>query len=329
MKIAVIGSGGWGTAIAILLSSRGHDVYLWSWIQEETDRLSRDRENKEFLPNVKFPNTIYCTHDMQKCTENAELIITAAPSPATRTTAKQLAPYVSDGQKIVNISKGLEEGTLLRLSEVYKQEIPQADVSVMSGPSHAEEVSRGLPTTNVVASDSIETAKQIQDIFMGDMFRVYTSTDVTGVELGGALKNVIALCAGISDGLGYGDNTKAALMTRGLAEIARLGMAMGADERTFMGLSGVGDLIVTCTSMHSRNRRAGILIGQGKTLQETLDEVHMVVEGVNTATAAYEMAKKYNVTMPIVTEAYNILFNGTDARSAVLNLMTREKRQEK
>lgn len=329
MKIAVIGSGGWGTAIAILLSSRGHDVYLWSWIQEETDRLSRDRENKEFLPNVKFPDTIYCTHDMQKCTENAELIITAAPSPATRTTAKQLAPYVSDGQKIVNISKGLEEGTLLRLSEVYKQEIPQADVSVMSGPSHAEEVSRGLPTTNVVASDSIETAKQIQDIFMGEMFRVYTSTDVTGVELGGALKNVIALCAGISDGLGYGDNTKAALMTRGLAEIARLGKAMGADERTFMGLSGVGDLIVTCTSMHSRNRRAGILIGQGKTLQETLDEVHMVVEGVNTATAAYEMAKKYNVTMPIVTEAYNILFNGTDARSAVLNLMTREKRQEK
>ncbi len=329
MKIAVIGSGGWGTAIAILLSSRGHDVYLWSWIQEETDRLSLDRENKEFLPNVKFPDTIYCTHDMQKCTENAELIITAAPSPATRTTAKQLAPYVSDGQKIVNISKGLEEGTLLRLSEVYKQEIPQADVSVMSGPSHAEEVSRGLPTTNVVASDSIETAKQIQDIFMGEMFRVYTSTDVTGVELGGALKNVIALCAGISDGLGYGDNTKAALMTRGLAEIARLGKAMGADERTFMGLSGVGDLIVTCTSMHSRNRRAGILIGQGKTLQETLDEVHMVVEGVNTATAAYEMAKKYNVTMPIVTEAYNILFNGTDARSAVLNLMTREKRQEK
>ncbi len=329
MKIAVIGSGGWGTAIAILLSSRGHDVYLWSWIQEETDRLSRDRENKEFLPNVKFPDTIYCTHDMQKCTENAELIITAAPSPATRTTAKQLAPYVSNGQKIVNISKGLEEGTLLRLSEVYKQEIPQSNVSVMSGPSHAEEVSRGLPTTNVVASDSIETAKQIQDIFMGEMFRVYTSTDVTGVELGGALKNVIALCAGISDGLGYGDNTKAALMTRGLAEIARLGKAMGADERTFMGLSGVGDLIVTCTSMHSRNRRAGILIGQGKTLQETLDEVHMVVEGVNTATAAYEMAKKYNVTMPIVTEAYNILFNGTDARSAVLNLMTREKRQEK
>lgn len=329
MKIAVIGSGSWGTAMAVMLASRGHEIFLWSWIQEETDRLARDRENKEFLPNIKFPDTIYCTHDMRECTENAELIITAAPSPATRTTAKQLAPFVAEGQKIVNISKGLEEGTLLRLSEVYKEEIPQAVISVMSGPSHAEEVSRGLPTTNVVASDSIETAKTIQDIFMGDMFRVYTSTDIAGVELGGALKNVIALCAGISDGLGYGDNTKAALMTRGLAEIARLGTAMGAKQETFMGLSGVGDLIVTCTSMHSRNRRAGILLGEGKTLQETLDAVHMVVEGVNTATAAYELAEKYNVTMPIVTEAYNILFNGTNAREAVLNLMTREKREEK
>lgn len=329
MKIAVIGSGSWGTAMAVMLASRGHEIFLWSWIQEETDRLARDRENKEFLPNIKFPDTIYCTHNMRECTENAELIITAAPSPATRTTAKQLAPFVAEGQKIVNISKGLEEGTLLRLSEVYAEEIPQAVISVMSGPSHAEEVSRGLPTTNVVASDSIETAKTIQDIFMGDMFRVYTSTDIAGVELGGALKNVIALCAGISDGLGYGDNTKAALMTRGLAEIARLGTAMGARQETFMGLSGVGDLIVTCTSMHSRNRRAGILLGEGKTLQETLDAVHMVVEGVNTATAAYELAEKYNVTMPIVTEAYNILFNGTNAREAVLNLMTREKREEK
>ncbi len=328
MKIAVIGSGGWGTAIAVLLAKRGHDIYLWSWIQEETDRLRRDRENKEFLPGIKFPENIYCTHDMGECVKDAELVITAAPSPATRTTAKQLSPLVKEGQKIVNISKGLEEGTLLRLSEVYKQEIPQADISVMSGPSHAEEVSRGLPTTNVVASENKETAKLIQDVFMGDMFRVYTSTDMTGVELGGALKNVIALCAGISDGLGYGDNTKAALITRGLAEIARLGKAMGADERTFMGLSGIGDLIVTCTSMHSRNRRAGILLGQGKSLAETLESVHMVVEGVNTATAAYEMAKKYNVEMPIVEEAYNILYNGKNAKEAVLRLMTREKREE-
>ena len=274
MKIAVIGSGGWGTAIAILLSSRGHNVYLWSWIQEETDRLKKDRENKEFLPGVKFPDTIYCSHDMAECTDGAELIITAAPSPATRTTAKQLSPHVKEGQHI-------------------------------------------------------DTAKFIQDVFMGDMFRVYTSTDIIGVELGGALKNVIALCAGISDGLGYGDNTKAALMTRGLAEIARLGKAMGANEKTFMGLSGVGDLIVTCTSMHSRNRRAGILLGQGKSLKETLESVHMVVEGVNTATAAYEMAHKYNVEMPIVEEAYNILYNGRNAREAVLLLMTREKREEK
>ncbi len=329
MKIAVIGSGGWGTAIAMLLAKKGNDVYLWSWIQEETDRLARDRENKEFLPGVKFPENITCSHDMGECVNGAELIITAAPSPATRTTAKQLSPYVKDGQKLINISKGLEEGSLLRLSQVYKEEIPQADISVMSGPSHAEEVSRGLPTTNVIASENIDTAKFIQDVFMDDMFRVYTSTDVIGVELGGALKNIIALCAGISDGLGYGDNTKAALMTRGLAEMARLGVAMGADEKTFMGLSGVGDLIVTCTSMHSRNRRAGILLGKGKSLQETLDEVHMVVEGANTAKAAYKMAEKYGVDMPIVNEAYNILYNGADAGKSVLSLMTREKREER
>lgn len=329
MKIAVIGSGGWGTAISILLANKGNSVYLWSWIQEETDRLNRDRENKEFLPGVKFPENITCSHDMGECVNGAELIITAAPSPATRATAKQLSAHVAKGQKLINISKGLEEKTLMRLSEVYKEEIPQAEVSVMSGPSHAEEVSRGLPTTNVVASENIETAAFIQDIFMDDMFRVYTSTDVAGVELGGALKNVIALCAGISDGLGYGDNTKAALMTRGLAEIARLGVAMGAKQETFMGLSGVGDLIVTCTSMHSRNRRAGILLGEGKTLQETLDTVHMVVEGVNTAKAAYKMAEKYGVSMPIVEEANNILYNGANAREAVLRLMTREKREER
>lgn len=328
MKIAVIGSGGWGTAVAIMLSSRGYDVYLWSWIQEETDRLSRDRENKEFLPGVKFPDKIHCSHDMAECVDKAELIITAAPSPATRTTAKQLAEVVKQGQKIVNISKGLEEKTLMRLSEVYAEEIPQAEISVMSGPSHAEEVSRGLPTTNVVASKNHETAKFIQDIFMSDMFRVYTSDDIIGVELGGALKNVIALCAGISDGLGYGDNTKAALMTRGLAEIARLGEAMGANRETFMGLSGVGDLIVTCTSVHSRNHRAGTLIGQGMTLQETLDTVHMVVEGVNTATAAYKLSQKYNISMPITEEAYKILFENKNAREAVLSLMTREKRHE-
>ncbi len=328
MKISIIGSGGWGTAVALLLAGKGYDVFLWSWIQEETDRLNLDRENKEFLPGVKFPDNITCTHDMAECVYNADLIITAAPSPATRTTAKQLAPFVQEGQVLVNISKGLEESTLSRLSEVYASEIPQAKIAVMSGPSHAEEVSRKLPTTNVAACGDLHTAKFVQDIFMDQNFRVYTSTDVMGVELGGSLKNVIALCAGISDGLGYGDNTKAALITRGLAEISRLGIAMGADARTFMGLSGVGDLIVTCTSMHSRNRRAGILLGQGKTLQEALDEVHMVVEGVNTASAAYQLSKKYNVEMPIVEEANNILYHGKNAREAVISLMTRDKKEE-
>lgn len=328
MKIAVIGSGGWGTAVSILLASKGYNVYLWSWIQEETDRLNRDRENKEFLPGVGLPDNIICTHNMEECVKGAELVITAAPSPATRTTAKQLSAFAEKGQNILNISKGLEEKTLLRLSEVYKQEIPQASVSVMSGPSHAEEVSRGLPTTNVVASENRETACMIQDIMMKDNFRVYTCEDIIGVELGGSLKNVIALCAGISDGLGYGDNTKAALMTRGLAEITRLGVKMGAQQATFMGLSGVGDLIVTCTSMHSRNRRAGILLGKGKTLKETLDEVHMVVEGVNTASAAYKLSQKYGVEMPIVNEAYSVLYEGKSAGDAVNSLMTREKRCE-
>ena len=326
MKIAVIGSGSWGSAISVLLAEKGNDVYLWSWIQEETDRLNRDRENKEFLPGIPFPDNITCTHDMKECIENAEVIVTAAPSPATRTTAKQMAPFVKKGQIIVNISKGLEGE--LRLSEVYKSEIPQADVAVLSGPSHAEEVSRRIPTTVVIASKSKESAEFLQDVFMTEHFRVYTSSDVIGVELGGALKNVIALCAGISDGLGYGDNTKAALITRGMAEMSRLGVAMGADAATFAGLSGIGDLIVTGTSTLSRNHTAGTLLGQGLSLEETLKKVHMVVEGVNTATAAYELAKKYGVTTPIIDQAYAVLYQSVNPRDAVNNLMTRQKKSE-
>lgn len=328
MKIAVIGSGSWGTAMAVLLAKKDYNIYLWSWQQEETDRLNKDRENKEFLPGINLPENITCSHDMKQCVDGADLIITAVPSIATRTTAKQLGEVVSEGQRMLNISKGIEDGTLLRLSEVYKEEVPQAIVSVMSGPSHAEEVSKGLPTTNVIASDDMKISESIQDIIMSEEFRVYTSDDIAGVELGGALKNVIALCAGISDGLGYGDNTKAALMTRGMAEIKRLGIALGAKAETFSGLSGMGDLIVTCTSMHSRNRRAGILIGKGKSLDETLKEVHMVVEGVNTARAAFELAKKMNVTMPIVEEACNILYNNKSPREAVYSLMTRDKKAE-
>ncbi len=328
MKTTVIGSGSWGTSIAILMAKKGYTVYLWSWQQEETDRLSNDRENKEFLPGKPFPDNIICSHDMKECIEGAELVVCAVPSPATRTVASLMSPFVKDGQKIVNISKGLENSTLLRLSEVYEDEIPQADIAVMSGPSHAEEVSAGLPTTNVVAAKSEETAKFIQDIFMTEEFRVYTGEDIVGVELGGALKNVIALCAGISDGLGFGDNTKAALMTRGIAEIARLGEAMGAEKETFLGLSGVGDLIVTCTSMHSRNRRCGILIGKGMSLDAAIKQIHMVVEGVNTATAAYELGKKHKVSMPITEAAYDILFNGVSPLQATKELMTREKTSE-
>lgn len=326
MKTAVIGSGGWGTAIAILLAEKGNDVYLWSWIQEETDRLNADRENKEFLPGVKLPDNIICTHDMEKCIKDAAVIVTAAPSPATRTTAKAMAEFVADGQKIVNISKGLEKE--LRLSQVYKEEIPYADISVLSGPSHAEEVSRKIPTTVVVASETAETAKYLQDLFMCDTFRVYTSDDVIGVELGGALKNVIALCAGISDGLGYGDNTKAALITRGCAEITRIGVAMGAKASTFAGLSGLGDLIVTGTSKLSRNYTAGRLIGEGMTRQQAVEKVHMVVEGINTSTAAYNLAKRHNVSAPIIEEAYKILFEDKNPRDAVNSLMTRDKKSE-
>ncbi len=328
MKIAVIGSGSWGCAASILLATKGYDVYLWSWQQEETDRLAKDRENTLVLPGKKFPDNITCSHDMELCVKDADLIVTVAPSPATRTTAKQLAPFVKEGQVLVNLSKGLEDGTLLRLSEVYKEEIPQATVAVMSGPSHAEEVSEFMPTTNVVAADSLEVAQYIQNIFMTDFFRVYTGTDIIGTELGGALKNVIALCAGICDGVGYGDNSRAALITRGLAEITRLGVKMGAKPETFAGLSGVGDLIVTCTSMHSRNHRAGILLGKGYTLKEALDEVQMVVEGVNTIGAAYNLSKKYDVSMPITSESYKILFEGKDPKHAVIDLMTRSKTAE-
>lgn len=326
MKIAVIGSGSWGTAMAMLLAKKDNSVYLWSWIQEETDRLNSDRENKEFLPGIKLLDSIVCTHDMGECIEGAEVIVTAVPSPATRTTAKAMSQYVADGQKIVNISKGLEGD--LRLSEVYRSEIPQADISVLSGPSHAEEVSRDIPTTVVIASDNKDTSEFLQNVFMTENFRVYTSDDIIGVELGGALKNVIALCAGISDGLGYGDNTKAALITRGVAEISRLGVAMGAKASTFAGLSGLGDLIVTGTSTLSRNHTAGELLGKGMDLDTVLKKVHMVVEGVNTATAAYNLGKKYDVETPIIEQAYNVLYNGVNPKDAVNMLMTRRKTSE-
>ena len=328
MKISVIGSGGWGTAIALLLCSNGHEICLWSYKKEESERLSRDRENKEFLPGVGFGDySIKFTSNIEEAAAFGEIIVSAVPSKAVPTTARALGKC-ADGKTLVNISKGIDEERLCRLSETFEAEMPYSTVAVLSGPSHAEEVARGIPTTNVIACRDIEKAKELQNIFMAPTFRVYTNSDVAGVEFGGALKNIIALCAGITDGLGYGDNTKAALMTRGIHEITRLGVHLGSKAETFAGLAGIGDLIVTCTSMHSRNRRAGILIGQGKTLDEALAEVHMTVEGVCATEAAYKLAQKHDIEMPIISAAYRVLFENADARSEVLNLMTRDKKSE-
>ena len=326
-KVSVIGSGGWGTAIAVMLCKNGHDVKLWSFFKDESEELKKNRENKRFLPGIKIDEKIYLTSEITECTD-ADVIVMASPSHAVRNTAKILSGAVSDGQIILNIAKGIEEDTYKTMSEVIKEEIPDCHIAVMSGPSHAEEVSRGIPTTNTVASADMEIADYIQDIFMNPTFRIYTNPDVKGVELGGSLKNVIALCCGILDGMGLGDNTKAALMTRGLVEMKRLGVSLGANAETFNGLSGVGDLIVTCTSMHSRNRRAGILIGRGKTLDEAQKEVNMVVEGVKTCRAAKELADKVGVEMPIINEAYKVLFEGEDVNTAVANLMGRLKKNE-
>lgn len=327
-QIAVIGSGGWGTAIASLLAGNGHAVTLWSYVKEESEALARDGENKRFLPGVRLPSGIRFTDSLQDAARDAEVIFMVTPSQASAATAAALCPYVKDHTVIVNASKGLDQETQKCLSQVIAEAIPQARLAVMSGPSHAEEVGRHLPTTNVIASGDIQISQNLQDILMCDTFRVYTSLDMLGVELGGALKNVIALCAGIADGIGLGDNAKAALMTRGMAEISRLGVAMGADPATFSGLSGMGDLIVTCTSMHSRNRRAGILIGQGMSPEQAVEEVKMVVEGFYTTKSAYSLAQRMNVEMPIVEQAYSVLFKGKNPKKAVMSLMVREKKHE-
>ncbi len=327
-KISVMGAGSWGTALAILLNNNGHQVILWSALGDEVALLCEKRENPAKLPGVKIPEGILITKDEKLAMDQPDVVILAVPSPFTRSTSKRLAPYVRQGQIIVNVAKGVEEKTLMTLSEIIEQEIPCANVCVLSGPSHAEEVSRGLPTTCVVSSHKRATAEYLQEIFMSPVFRVYTTPDILGVELGGALKNVIALAAGTADGLGYGDNTKAALITRGIAEIGRLGVKMGAKAETFAGLSGIGDLIVTCASVHSRNRKAGYLMGKGYTMKQAMDEVKMVVEGVYSAKAAKELAEKYEVEMPIVDEVNKILFENKPAADAVIDLMLRDKKVE-
>ena len=327
-KISVMGAGSWGTALAILLNNNGHQVILWSALGDEVALLCEKRENPAKLPGVKIPEGLLITKDEKLAMDQPDVVILAVPSPFTRSTSKRLAPYVRQGQIIVNVAKGVEEKTLMTLSEIIEQEIPCANVCVLSGPSHAEEVSRGLPTTCVVSSHKRATAEYLQEIFMSPVFRVYTTPDILGVELGGALKNVIALAAGPADGLGYGDNTKAALITRGIAEIGRLGVKMGAKAETFAGLSGIGDLIVTCASVHSRNRKAGYLMGKGYTMKQAMDEVKMVVEGVYSAKAAKELAEKYEVEMPIVDEVNKILFEDKPAADAVIDLMLRDKKVE-
>lgn len=327
-KIGIIGAGSWGIALSVLLHNNGHDITVWSALEKEIEMLNRDHEQKDKLPGVKLSEDICFTTDLAQAVNGKDILVLAVPSSFTRSTAHLMKEHVAKDQIIVNVAKGIEEATLMTLSQVIEDEISQADVAVLSGPSHAEEVGRGIPTTIVVGASTKKTAEYIQNVFMSDVFRVYISPDVLGIELGAALKNVVALAAGIADGLGYGDNTKAALITRGIAEIGRLGMAMGGKFETFCGLSGIGDLIVTCASMHSRNRRAGILIGQGKTMDEAMDEVKMVVEGVFSAKAAMGLAKKYDVEIPIIEQVNEVLFNNKSADTAVRDLMLRDKKIE-
>lgn len=323
-KILVMGGGGWSIALSILLNKNGHDVTIWSAVDREVELLSSERENKSCLPGVVIPDEITIIGNLKDALDCKDIIVMAVASSFIRQTAVKMKEYIKPGQIIVTVAKGIEDNTLYTMSEVIKDEIKNADVAVLSGPTHAEEVGRGLPTTCVIGATSFETASFIQNTFSSDVFRTYISPDIVGIELGGSLKNVIALAAGIADGLGYGDNTKAAIITRGIKEITKLGIAMGGNYQTFAGLSGIGDLIVTCASMYSRNRCAGILIGKGKTLNEAKKEVGMVVEGAVSAKAALELSKKYDVELPIIEQVNKVLFEGKNPSDAVSELMMRE-----
>ena len=327
-RIGILGAGSWGTALAILLHDNGHDVTVWSIHEKEVEMLNTTRRHESKLPGVEIPEGILFTTDMKETMSDKDVCVLAVPSPFIRSTCQKMKSYVRAGQIIVNVAKGIEESTLYTLTDIIEEEMPYADACVLSGPSHAEEVSRRLPTTCVVSARTRKTAEYLQSVFVSPVFRVYISPDMLGIELGGALKNVIALAAGTADGLGYGDNTKAALITRGIAEIARLGIKMGGRPETFYGLTGIGDLIVTCASVHSRNRKAGYLMGKGYTMQEAMDEVQMVVEGVYSAKAALTLAQKYQVEMPIVEQVNKVLFENKNAEEAVKELMIRDKKME-
>lgn len=329
-KISVIGSGGWGIALTILLHKNGHDLTIWSFDKKEAEELKKTRQNKTKLPNILLPEDVKVTDDLKEAVDDKDILILAVPSKAIRSVSKSLKNIIKDNQIVVNVAKGLEEDTLETMTDIIEEELKDKNpkVAVLSGPSHAEEVGGGIPTTCVVSAHNKELTLYLQNIFMNPSFRVYTSPDMLGVEIGGALKNVIALAAGIADGLNYGDNTKAALITRGIKKIASLGVAMGGEQSTFYGLTGLGDLIVTCASMHSRNRKAGILLGQGKTLDEAIKEVNMVVEGVYSAKSALMAAKKYNVEIPIIEQVNAVLFENKNAAEAVNELMIRDKKLE-
>ena len=331
-RITIIGAGGWGTGLGVGLCAMGHDVRIWDIFEENLRNMEADRENRRYLPGVALPDNLQITYSHEASFAGAEIVVFAAPSQQFRSALSSALPFLRPSMTVVNLAKGIEQGTLCRLSEIAGQILPKeimARYIALSGPSHAEEVGRGLPTTLVAAAEERALAESVQDAFMNERLRIYTSDDVKGVELGGALKNIIALGAGISDGLGFGDNTKAAMMTRGIAEISRLGVALGAREDTFYGLAGIGDLIVTCTSMHSRNRRCGIMIGEGLPPALAVEKVGSVVEGVYTTEAAYALAQKAGVAMPITEHIYAVLNGTMGARGAVESLMTRSKKHER
>lgn len=328
-KITILGGGSWGTALAKLLSENGNEVTVWLRDEEQCKDLSKNRVNKKYLPNVKIPSDIVFTSDINESVKDSKIILIVTPTQIVRSVLKQIKDEYKTNKIVINASKGIEIGTLNRVSEIVAQETFNCTFAVLTGPSHAEEVGMSMPTAITVACDDKDVCALIQDLFMSSYFRVYTNDDVIGAELGGALKNIIALGAGISDGVGFGDNAKAALMNRGIVEIARLGVALGADIHTFSGLSGIGDLIVTCTSNHSRNRNAGYLIGQGYTKDEAIKKIGMVVEGISTTYAAHYLAKKLDIEMPIVEAMYDILENNADVKETVNKLMIRDKKDEK
>ncbi|MFZ2538384.1 MAG: NAD(P)H-dependent glycerol-3-phosphate dehydrogenase [Oscillospiraceae bacterium] len=325
--IIILGSGGFGASLAVMLHKYGDTVCMWSRFQEEIDEIRKYGENKKLLPGVAIDMSIELTTDLELC-KDKKVIILAVPSFAVRPVAHSIKDIISPETIVVNVGKGFEESSLMRLSEVIQEELPDNDVVILSGPSHAEEIARGVPTTIVAACKNRKSAEYIQDLLMNTNLRVYVNDDIIGVELGGALKNIIAVCAGVCDGLSLGDNTKAALITRGLAEIARLGIAMGAQGETFTGLTGMGDLIVTCTSMHSRNRRCGIFIGQGLSADDATKRVGMTVEGCVAAKAAYKLSQKYNIEMPITEQLYKVITEDKDIKTALNDLMERPKRHE-